>query len=202
MSNATRVSAKAVMVFALLISPLFAQHGDVGDVYAMGGYGYSRTSVGPGLSFCDDKVGGFFSCSSNVPHVNGSFRGGIFGGGMGLKVDDDGSDEKIVVHPQVEFFRVRNSGSSLQPYFNTGAVNLFLEKRKGRIRPGGIILGLGGASDGKAGYFFAQTGAGVAFQLTDKLYLRPQVRAQGWMHGLGSRTAWGVTALVALGYRF
>jgi hypothetical protein len=81
-------------------------------------------------------------------------------------------------------------------------VNLFLEKRKGRIRPGGIILGLGGASDGKAGYFFAQTGAGVAFQLTDKLYLRPQVRGQGWISGLGSRKAWAVTALVALGYRF
>ncbi len=130
-------------------------------------------------------LGGYAHGADNSPA-----NGGFFGGGVGIRAVS-------IFGVQGEFLQAR-----VEPFhFTTGALNLVLEKRTGRVRPGGIVLGVGGATDNGRGYLFAQAGAGAAVMLTDRLYLRPQLRVQAWAQIFGSdRTC--VSAAVALGYRF
>jgi hypothetical protein len=156
------------------------------EVYGLAGYSNTWGPAYPGSFF------------ATVSPPGRHWNGGYFGAGVGTRVVS-------IAGVQAEFFQVRNSGSSRWPCLNTGAINVTLEKRTGRIRPGGIVLGLGGATDGKSTFLFAQFAAGVAVQLTDRIYVRPQVRFQGWVHdiilGTGNDPT-GLSAGIALGYRF
>jgi len=183
------------MLFLLCV-PMSAQLGTVPyddegeddrrEVYALAGYSNTWEPAYPGSSYTGPRPPGRH------------WGGGYFGAGVGVRAVS-------IVGVQAEFFQVRDSGSSRWPYLNTGAINVVLEKRAGRIRPGGIVLGLGGATDGQSTFLFAQFAAGVAVQLNDRFYVRPQVRFQGWVHDVLFGTGNNPTALsagIALGYRF
>jgi hypothetical protein len=156
------------MLFPLCV-PVSAQHSTVPnveddhrcEVYALAGY---SSLWQPG------STGYYYS--ANPPGPN--WDGGYFGVGVGRRFARWSSGV------QAEFFEVRNSSPSWWPYLNTGAVNLTLEKRTGRVRPGGIALGLGGATDGQSTFLFVQFAAGVAVQLNDRFCVRPQFRVQTW----------------------
>lgn len=163
----------------VLSAPLYAQRG---ELYALGGY--SRT--------WESDVSGF--CSSCFRSQAPSTNGGFFGAGIGARVIG-------IFGVQGEFFQSRGSALLPAPSLNTGALNLVLEKRTGRFRPGGIVLGIGGAGSRGGGYIFAQWAAGVAVMLTEKVYIRPQLRVQGWTQ-IFNHDRESVSAAVALGYRF
>ena len=59
-----------------------------------------------------------------------------------------------------------------------------------------------GATDGQSTFLFAQFAAGVAIQLNDRFYVRPQFRLQVWGSDAQGRDTTGLTAGIALGYRF
>ena len=166
-----------VAVLMLAAAPLYAQRA---EVYGLGGYSHTwdRNST---------AFGSWRAVSAN---------GGFFGGGAGVRVAG-------IFGVQGEFYQIRNPRSSAWPAINTGALNFVLEKRTGRYRPGGIVLGLGGGNwaPGKD-FLMLQVGAGVAVQLTERLFLRPQVRLQTRLHRLFSDDPTSVSVGAALGYRF
>jgi hypothetical protein len=184
------------MLFLMCV-PMSAQHSTVPyveedwdaarEVYALAGYSNTWEPAYPG----------FYNPGPRPPARH--WGGGYIGVGVGARAANS------LAGVQAEFFQVRNSGSSRWPHLNTGAINLVLEKRTGRIRPGGIVIGLGGATDGPSTFLFVQFAAGVAVQLNDRFYVRPQVRFQGWVHDVLFGTGNNPTALsagIALGYRF
>ena len=66
----------------------------------------------------------------------------------------------------------------------------------------GKVFGIGGAPNQDRNFLFLQAGASVAIMLTDKLFIRPQVRFQDWERGLvfgDNRRA--ISFAVAIGFR-
>ena len=170
-----------VAVLMLAAAPIYAQRA---EVYVLGGYSHTSEL---------DQGGLFFPAATAQTF---SANGGFLGAGASLRVAG-------IFGVQGEFSQIRNPHSSPWPVFNAGTLNFVLEKRTGRFRPGGILLGLsGGKWGGDTSFYGAQIGAGVAVQMTHRLFLRPQVRFQSREHKLFGRDPHSMLAGVALGYRF
>jgi hypothetical protein len=166
----------AVLLFALCVAPACGQRF---EVYGMGGY-------------------------LRLDSESGS-TGAMAGGGFGVRAVS-------ILGFQGEFFQARAHRPSGPDWtFNIGQVNLKLEPRSGRFRPYFILGGGGGGylyrgspdslsngarAETRTGTASLQLGGGVAIQLTDRMYIRPQVR----VHAFGLQGAWSVP--IALGYRF
>jgi hypothetical protein len=146
------------------------------ELYGIGSY-----------SHVSEKTTSFFGPSRTT-----AAGGGFFGGGVGARIGLFGL--------QAEFLQSRTSGSAQPSSLNTGVLNFVIEKKSGRIRPGGIVFGVGGASGPESSSLFLQAGAGVAFMLTDKLYIRPQIRYQDWERLFGDRRS-AISVAVAVGFR-
>jgi hypothetical protein len=182
MQTTIRIRIAIAALAGLAAAPLFSQEGAHRsiEVYAMGSYSRISEVTNPYLFGSPQRV-----------NAGGSFFGAGFGGRLGL------------IGLQTEFLQSRMSGAAQIPCLNTGALNFVLEKRTGRIRPGGIA-GAGGTQDAGNPYLFFQAGVGVTVMLTHSLYIRPQVRVQDWER-LGVLLDFhhrAVSTVVAIGYRF
>jgi hypothetical protein len=182
MQTTIRIRIAIAALAGLAAAPMFSQeavHRSI-EVYAMGSYSRISEVANPYIFGTTQKM-----------NAGGGFFGAGFGGRLGP------------VGLQTEFLQSRMSGAAQIPCLNTGALNIVVEKRTGRIRPGGIA-GVGGAEDAGNSYLFLQAGAGVTVMLTHSLFIRPQVRVQDWERLgvlMGSHHT-AVSAVVAIGYRF
>ena len=194
MTNGHIVCAAASAALLMLTAvPVSAQDEEFHqpEVYAVAGY-----------SHIDDATGLCIFCSSGTSVQRNRAQGGFFGAGVGGRLTSLwGAQDESLWCVQGEFFQSRASGSLQESYMNTGVLNFALEKRTGKVRPGGIVLGIGGAQGSGGGSFFLQSGAGAAVMLNEHWFVRPQIRLQWWTQALEtSRVA--ISAGVAIGYRF
>jgi len=177
----------------ILAAPLFAQLEGLHEpeVYAIAGY-----------SRIEDTTGLCFFCFSGSALQKNHAQGGYFGVGVGARITSiSREDDESLWCMQGEFFQSRASRSIQQPYMNTGALNFALEKRTGKVRPGAIVLGIGGAQGNGGGHLFLQAGGGAAVMLNERWFIRPQIRLQYWTQ-LFSTSRPALSAGIAIGYRF
>ena len=178
----------ALLLFAAV--PLLAQgEFQEPEVYVIAGY-----------SHVNDATGLCFFCLSGTAVQRIRMNGGLFGAGIGVRLVDSWTGDASLWRVEGEFFQSRISRLQ-EPYLNTGALNFVLEKRTGKVRPNGIVLGVGGAQGSAGGHFFLQSGVGVAVTFNERWFVRPELRLQWWTHAFDtSRVA--ISAGAAIGYRF
>ena len=159
------------------------------EVYAIAGY-----------SHVNDTTGLCMLCLSGAAQSNHA-PGGFFGAGVGARIASLwGKQDTSLWCMQGEFLRARSKFLQ-EPYLNTGALNFVLEKRSGKVRPAGLVLGIGGAQGSGGGHLFLQAGGGVAVMLNERWLVRPQVRLQWWTQALNTSRV-TISVGVAIGYRF